>query len=145
MKIQKFIAACATTLMFVTACSSATPTAAPAASNGATTVKVTVPREINVSEASKLRDQGAYILDVREQSEWDEFHMPGATLIPLGTLPSKLASVPKDKPVVVVCRSGNRSQSGRDILLNAGYTNVTSMSGGMLAWQSAGLPIAKGR
>lgn len=83
------------------------------------------------------------MLEVREQSEWDEFHMPGATLIPLGTLPSQLEALPKDKPIVVVCRSGNRSQTGRDILLEAGFTDVTSMDGGMLDWQRAGLPVER--
>jgi rhodanese-related sulfurtransferase len=70
--------------------------------------------------------------------------MPGATLIPLGQLASRLSEVPKDKPVVVVCRSGNRSQQGRDILAANGFTSVTSMAGGMRDWQGAGLPTVTG-
>jgi len=100
--------------------------------------------EVSVDEASKLRDQGAFILDVREQSEWVQFHIPGATLVPLSSLPQELAKVPKDKTVVVVCRTGNRSAQGRDILLKAGYPNVTSMAGGVTDWQSKGLPIETG-
>jgi rhodanese-related sulfurtransferase len=84
-------------------------------------------------------------LDVREPSEWTQFHIPGATLIPLGDLPKRLNEVPKDRVVVVVCRTGNRSAQGRDILLNAGFTNITSMAGGVTQWQVQGLPIATGQ
>jgi len=107
--------------------------------------KAGLPREISVSEASQKMQQGAFVLDVREPSEWDQFHIPGSTLIPLGELPNRLSSVPTDREVVVVCRSGNRSQTGRDILLQAGYENVTSMAGGVVQWQGAGLPITSGR
>lgn len=100
-----------------------------------------LPREISVDTAAELRDDGALMLDVREQSEWDEFHMPGAQLIPLGELPSRLSELPKDQKIVVVCRSGNRSATGRDILLDAGFTNVTSMAGGMNEWRSAGYDV----
>ncbi len=100
--------------------------------------------EISVTQAAQKRDQGAFILDVREQSEWNQFHIPGATLVPLGELPNRLQAVPKDREVVVVCRTGNRSATGRDILLKAGYTQVTSMAGGVTEWQSKGLPIATG-
>lgn len=100
--------------------------------------------EVSVEQASQLRDEGAFILDVREPSEWVEFHIPGSTLIPLGELPNRLAEIPTDQQIVVVCRSGNRSQSGRDILLNAGIGDVTSMAGGVSRWQSLGLPIESG-
>ncbi len=104
-----------------------------------------VPTTISVTQASQLRQQGAFILDVREPSEWAQFHIPGATLIPLGSLPSRLNEVPKDRQVVVVCRTGVRSAQGRDILLKAGFTKVTSMTGGMNQWQAQGLPIATGQ
>jgi rhodanese-related sulfurtransferase len=106
---------------------------------------VSLPPEITVDQASQKRDQGAFILDVREPSEWTQFHIPGATLIPLGDLPNRLNEVPKDREVVVVCRTGHRSAQGRDILLNAGFTKVTSMTGGVTQWQSQGLPIATGQ
>jgi rhodanese-related sulfurtransferase len=80
------------------------------------------------------------VLDVRQPEEWDQVHIPGTTLIPLGELESRLSEVPKDKEVVVVCRSGNRSQQGRDILLNAGFEQVTSMTGGLNDWRSSGYP-----
>jgi rhodanese-related sulfurtransferase len=103
------------------------------------------PAEISVAQAAEKRDQGAFILDVREPSEWTQFHIPGATLIPLGDLPNRLNEVPKNRDVVVVCRTGNRSAQGRDILLNAGFTKVTSMAGGVTQWQAQGLAIATGQ
>ena len=104
-----------------------------------------LPAEISVAQAAQKRDTGAFMLDVREQSEWDEYHMPNATLIPLGTLADRVSELPRDKEIVVVCRSGNRSQQGREILIKAGFTKVTSMSGGMNDWRSQGLPIATGK
>jgi len=101
----------------------------------------TMPLQITVQEAYDKYQQDVFFLDVREQSEWDEYHIPNTTLIPLGELPNRLNELPKDQPIVVVCRSGNRSQSGRDILLDAGFTNVTSMSGGLKEWSSQGYPI----
>jgi rhodanese-related sulfurtransferase len=112
--------------------------------NGDTVQTATLPREVSVARASELREAGAFMLDVREPTEWDEFHMPGATLIPLGTLESRVNELPKDQEIVVVCRSGNRSATGRDILLQAGFTNVTSMAGGMNEWRSAGFPTVTG-
>ena len=97
---------------------------------------------ISVDEAYAIYQQGdAFFVDVRELSEWNEFHAPGTTLVPLGELPARLNEIPRDRPIVVVCRSGNRSQQGRDILLEAGFTDVTSMDGGLNEWRSKGYPI----
>ncbi len=101
-----------------------------------------LPTEINSAQAYQLyQNNSAVFVDVREQSEWDSFHIPNTTLIPLGELPNRLSEVPKDRPIVVVCRSGNRSQSGRDILKQAGYTDVKSMAGGVTDWKTQGFPI----
>jgi len=100
--------------------------------------------DISVEQAAKLRDEGAFILDVREPDEWAKFHIPGSTLIPLGELPDRLSEVPTGQKIVVVCNSGNRSKPGRDILLQAGFTEVTSMTGGVTKWKSDGLPIVTG-
>jgi rhodanese-related sulfurtransferase len=128
-----------------------TTTAAPPAPPGSAGVATpggsqvaALPAEVSVEEAAQLRDDGAFMLDVREQEEWNEVHMPGATLIPLGELAARVAEVPTDREVVVVCRSGNRSATGRDILLAAGHPGVTSMAGGMTDWSMAGLPIETG-
>ena len=96
---------------------------------------------VSVREAYELAQKGAFVLDVRTVEEWNEFHAPDSTLIPLDQLPSRLNEVPRDRQIVVVCRSGNRSQQGRDILLNAGFVQVTSMAGGLNEWRASGFPI----
>lgn len=103
-----------------------------------------MPLEVSVVDAASRRIEGAFMLDVRESEEWEAGHIPDATLIPLGELQGRLSEIPKDQEVVVVCRSGNRSAQGRDILLQAGYTNVTSMAGGMNDWTAQGLPVETG-
>ena len=102
------------------------------------------PREISVEEAVARRDSGAFILDVRQLEEWNEFHVPNSTLIPLGELASRVDELPKDQEIVIVCRSGNRSAQGRDILLDAGFMQVTSMAGGLTQWRAAGYPTVSG-
>jgi len=103
-----------------------------------------MPMTVSVSEASALHDAGAFVLDVREPSEFAAGHIAGATLIPLGELASRTSEVPHDKTVVVVCHSGNRSAQGRDMLRQAGFTNATSMAGGLTDWVAAGLPLTTG-
>ena len=103
-----------------------------------------LPSEISVNEAALKRDAGAFILDVREPDEWQESHIPGATLIPLGELAVRTNELPSDQEIVVVCRSGNRSQVGRDILLDAGYSQVTSMAGGIKQWSANGYETLRG-
>jgi rhodanese-related sulfurtransferase len=100
-----------------------------------------LPASISVGEAYTMYQNGAFVLDVRTQEEWNEFHAPNTTLIPLDQLPVRLNEVPRDRQVVVVCRSGNRSQQGRDILLNAGFPQVTSMAGGLNEWRASGYPV----
>jgi rhodanese-related sulfurtransferase len=109
-----------------------------------TTKSSSLPREISVTEAVKKRDAGAFILDVRQPDEWNEFHVPDSTLIPLAELASRVDELPNDQEIVVVCRSGNRSAQGRDILLDAGFTQVTSMAGGLTQWKAAGYPTVSG-
>ncbi len=80
------------------------------------------------------------LLDVRTPEEFASGHIPGAVNISLQTLQSRLGSIPSDQPVVIYCRSGNRSATAAQLLADAGYQNIYDM-GGILAWQSAGLPI----
>lgn len=103
-----------------------------------------LPLEISAEEAALLNPDEWFILDVREQSEWDGGHIEGATLIPLGQLEARQAELPTDQKIVVVCQSGNRSAKGRDHLLEAGFTEVTSMTGGMNDWVSLDLPVVTG-
>lgn len=104
----------------------------------------TLPATISVSEAADRFAAGAYLLDVREQSEWNEGHINGAVLIPLGELSTRLSEIPADRDVLIICRSGNRSAQARDQLRSAGYPNTTSIDGGMNAWITAGLPVVTG-
>lgn len=99
--------------------------------------------EISVEQAYEKYQNGVFLLDVREPEEWNEYHVPNTTLIPLGELASRVNELPKDQEIVVICRSGNRSQQGRDILLQAGF-NATSMAGGVKTWSSMGYPTVTG-
>ena len=103
--------------------------------------KAPVAEEIDVARAYAMYQQGAFLVDVRTQEEWDEVHIPGSVLIPLDELPDRLGEVPRDKDIVVVCRSGNRSEEGAAILLKAGYESVVGMDGGIRDWSAAGYPV----
>jgi rhodanese-related sulfurtransferase len=96
---------------------------------------------ITVEEAYQKYQAGTFVLDVRTQEEWDEFHAPNTTHIPLDDLESRLSELPQGEEIVVICRSGNRSQEGRDILLENGFTAVTSVEGGLKEWSAAGYPL----
>lgn len=103
------------------------------------------PAGIPVQQAQSMVQQGALLLDVREVSEFTEGHAPAARLIPLGELGGRLAEIAayKDKPIAVMCRSGRRSAKAVKLLQEAGYTQVSNISGGIHAWQQAGLPLTK--
>jgi phage shock protein E len=122
----------------------AAPTLVPARPSPAAGAPAALPAEVSVADALALRGAGAFVLDVRQPDEWSSGHIPGATLIPLGELESRVAEVPADRQVVVVCRSGNRSAQGRDILRGTGLASVTSMAGGMNDWVAAGYPVETG-
>ena len=81
------------------------------------------------------------VIDVREQDEYNDSHIPGITLIPMSTIADRLAEIPKDKTVIVTCRSGNRSSQVASFLREQGFTNIHDMAGGIVAWQNAGLPV----
>lgn len=103
-----------------------------------------LPAEVTPADVYQAWQNGAFVLDVREPDEWNAGHIPGATLIPLGQLSARASEVPQDQPIYVVCRSGNRSATGRDILLDAGFSSVTSMAGGMNQWAASGYPVVTG-
>lgn len=103
-----------------------------------------LPLEISVQEAHGYYQDGTLILDVRTPAEWQEGHVPDATLIPLNELPDRLSELPMDEEILVICRSGNRSAQARDILLGAGFEAVTSVAGGMNQWSANGYPVATG-
>jgi rhodanese-related sulfurtransferase len=94
--------------------------------------------EISIAQAYQDIKGGAFVVDVRTADEWNQSHIAGAILIPLDQLANRLAEVPRDREVIVVCRTGVRSAQGLTILKQAGYTNAASMTGGLAAWQAAG-------
>jgi rhodanese-related sulfurtransferase len=94
--------------------------------------------DITVHEAFE-RMQDAQVVDVREDHEVAQGRIPGCVHIPLGQLGERLGELDRDRPVIAVCRSGNRSGVATRTLTLAGYT-CDNMAGGMLAWHSAGLP-----
>ncbi len=101
--------------------------------------------EVNVQQAQNMSQQGVLLLDVREESEYAALHAPQAKLIPLGDVSSRMKEIEayKDKPIVVVCRSGRRSAKAVSILKEAGFTQVSNVQGGMIAWEQAGLATIK--
>ena len=103
-----------------------------------------LPAMVTVPQAAQLRDDGAFILDVRDDYEWVRAHIPGSTHIPLMYLPDRLNEIPADRIIVVVCIRGNMAMEGRDILLDAGFTQVYSLGAGVVGWQWQGMPIATG-
>lgn len=83
------------------------------------------------------------LVDVREPFEWVQGRIPGAVHIPLNDLPDRLAEIPTDKPVVLVCAAGSRSFTGAQFLLGEGYMEVYNLADGTKGWLSRGLPIEK--
>ena len=92
--------------------------------------------EVTAPEAVALVAGGAYLLDVREQSEWDAGHAPQAVLVPLSELSERVDEVPADRDVLVVCHAGMRSMRATAALRRAGLRAV-NVEGGMLAWRDA--------
>ncbi len=97
--------------------------------------------ELTPAQAYAKYQQGTFFLDVRTQTEWNQFHLASSTLIPLDQLQNRLSELPKDKDIVVVCLSGHRAQSGVAILQQAGFTRVSYLIGGLQAWTAAGYPV----
>lgn len=90
------------------------------------------------------RDDSA-VLDVREEAEVRAGKIKGARHIPLAQLKSRMAELDafKDKPVLVYCRNGNRSAHACNLMTKVGFQDVSNLAGGIVAWESASLPISK--
>ena len=102
-------------------------------------------KEIEVSELKEKLDKGEkfQFIDCREQEEWDESHIEGATLIPLSQFQEQYESMIPDKnaQIVIQCRSGKRSMNACMFLLSKGYTDLTNLEGGIMAWAQAGYKV----
>jgi len=98
------------------------------------------PREVSREEARKLLEDGAQLVDVRADHEWEVGRIAGATHLPLDELAERAGEIDKDRPVVVYCRGGNRSSMATAALAEAGYDAV-KLSEGIVGWSEADLPV----
>lgn len=96
---------------------------------------------VDPEEAAGLVDaEGAVLLDVREQEEWDAGHAPAARHVAMSTISGRADEIPNDRLIVCVCRSGGRSGAVTEALVNGGW-KAANLAGGMQAWAAAGLPV----
>ena len=100
-------------------------------------------REIDVEQLEELLAAGATLVDVREPAEFAEAHVPGATLMPMGQLRSRVAELDRAAPVLLICRSGHRSAVVGEVLAAEGFDAV-NVAGGTIAWLRAGKPFETG-
>jgi len=98
-------------------------------------------KEVSREEAQKLVDEGAQLIDVRADHEWEAGRIDGATHLPLAELTERAGEIDKELPVVIYCRGGNRSTMAVAALAEAGY-DAAKMSEGIVGWAEAGLPLA---
>lgn len=98
--------------------------------------------EIDLDQLAAAGDK-VVVLDVRQESEYVQGHVPGALLIPMGELPGRMAELDKRAPVYVICASGARSEVMTDVLRSAGY-DAHTVVGGTHAWVQSGRPVVTG-
>jgi rhodanese-related sulfurtransferase len=98
-------------------------------------------REVSREEAQKLIEDGAQLIDVRADHEWEMGRIEGATHLPLAELAERTAEIDRDRPVVLYCRGGTRSTMAAEALGDAGY-DAAKLSEGIVGWSEAGLPLA---
>ena len=103
---------------------------------------------IGVSDASARLEpadaDGPMLVDVREDHEFQVVRANGAVLLPMSEFAARHDELPKDRPIFVICASGQRSAAAAAFLLRNGWTDVTNVDGGTTAWERAGLPVNRG-
>lgn len=97
-------------------------------------------REVSRDEAQKLIDDGAQLIDVRAEHEWDAGRIAGAKHLPLAELAQRTGEIDKDRPVVLYCRGGTRSTMAAEALAEAGF-DAAKLSEGIVGWDAADLPL----
>jgi len=101
-----------------------------------------LPVSVDVAQVAELQKKpDVFLLDVREPSEYQNGHIAGTTLIPLGQLSSRLSELPKDKTIVAICHSGRRSGEAAQLLRDNGFDKAHTMTGGMVSWSEANYPM----
>ena len=101
---------------------------------------------VTVQEAAELQGDGdgGLLVDVREPNEFAQGRAEGAVLLPLGQLNTRFKELPRDRKLLMVCRTGGRSSNATQFLASQGFDNAVNVSGGMVAWHNAGLPMTSG-
>jgi rhodanese-related sulfurtransferase len=107
--------------------------------------RVSGAQQAGTLEATRLINQDALVLDVREDSEFSAGHIPNSRHIPLAQLGNRIKELEKfkSKPILINCRSGNRSARACGMLRKQGFENVYNLAGGMTAWEQASLPVER--
>jgi rhodanese-related sulfurtransferase len=101
--------------------------------------------DVTREQARPQLDSGAWwLLDVREDEEWQRMHIPGAHHIPQSELATRLAEIPRQSVPLVVCQSGVRSHRAAQFLKQADFAHAVSLAGGTAGWHKAGLPVVTG-
>lgn len=98
-----------------------------------------------VAALQLINHKNALVLDVREQNEYDAGHVLNSTVIPLGKLNERIGELEKfkDRPILLVCNTGNRSGTACAVLGKQGFAQAYNLAGGIAAWQKANLPLVK--
>ena len=99
------------------------------------------PREISREQARKLIEEGAQLIDVRVEHEWEVGRIAGASQLPLDELAERAGEIDRDRPVILYCRGGTRSSMATAALEAAGY-DAAKLSEGIVGWAEEGLPLA---
>jgi rhodanese-related sulfurtransferase len=100
--------------------------------------------QVDAFQLNELLDEkdDLLLLDVRSPQEYQyDGHIEGSRLLPLQVLMQRYQELPKDRQIIVICRSGSRSQAACEQLSRLGYSNVKNFRGGMLSWKRAGFPV----
>jgi rhodanese-related sulfurtransferase len=97
-------------------------------------------KEVSRDEAQRLVEQGAQLVDVRADHEWEAGRIPGAKHVPLAELNERTGEIEQDRPVVLYCRGGTRSSMAAEALAAAGY-DAAKLTGGIVGWEEAGMPL----
>lgn len=100
-------------------------------------------QNVDPGELYRALESGAWVVDVRTPQEFAQGHVPGAVNLPLQEIAAWADRLPKDKPVYLYCRSGNRSRQAAEFLKKKGYTNLYNVVGGVLAIERAGYPLVR--
>lgn len=100
-------------------------------------------KNITASDAFAMTKKGVLFVDVREEGEIERkaFDVPDIMVVPLSRFESGFGEIPKNRRVIVVCRSGNRSETAAALLMNRGYRNVSNLQQGIIGWEREGFPI----